>query len=286
MKLYVVDAFSERVFGGNQAGVVLLDDSEDFPESKLMINIAAELKHSETAFVKPLQDGHSFDIKYYTPNKEVELCGHATVSVFTVLRDENIIKTGEYTAKTLAGDLNVKVEENIIWLQMAEGKLIKELTEEESKEVYNAYGISMTDKEDGIPCVIADTGLSDILLPVKSREALNNAKQNKEEVIRISKKYNAAGVFMFYLSYDKDLTAYTRSFAPLYAIDEECATGTATGALTYYLSKLDMINNDTQKFIQGEAMNRPSVILSRIDNEGNIYVGGSGIISIYGKINL
>lgn len=286
MKLFIVDAFANKIFQGNQAGVVLLECNENFPENNIMKNIAAELKHSETAFVKKLEDEKTFEIKYYTPNKEVELCGHATISVFTVLRNENIIKEGEYIAKTLAGNLNVKVESEIIWLQMAEGKIIKELTNEETEEIYRAYGLNISDRDERIPCVVSDTGLSDIVLSVKSREILNSALQNKEEVIRISKKHNAAGIFMFSMSDSYELTAYTRSFAPLYAIDEECATGTATGALTYYLSKIKVINGKVEKFIQGEAMNRPSCILSRIDNDGKIYVGGNGVISITGNIKV
>lgn len=284
MKLYIVDAFTDKIFEGNQAGVVILGVNENFPETNVMKNIAAELKHSETAFVKPLQNEKTFEIKYFTPNKEVELCGHATVSAFTVLRNENIIKEGEYIAKTLAGNLNVKVEKNIIWLQMAKGKIIKKLTNDEIFEIYKAYGLNLSDKYDKIPCAISNTGLSDILVPVKSRMILNSAAQNKEEVIRICKKHNADGVFMFAMSNNSELTAYTRSFAPLCAIDEECATGTSTGALTYYLSKLKIITNETQKFMQGEAMNKPSIILSKIDNEKNIYVGGNGVISIYGEI--
>lgn len=284
MKLFIVDAFANKIFQGNQAGVVLLECNENFPENNIMKNIAAELKHSETAFVKKLEDGKTFEIKYYTPNKEVELCGHATISVFTVLRNENIIKEGEYIAKTLAGNLDVKIDKNIVWLQMAEGKILKKLTDDEVLEIFNAYDLSIRDKNDVIPCVVANTGLSDILVPVKSRIILNNALQNKEKVIEICKKHNAAGIFMFAMSNNSDLTAYTRSFAPLYAIDEECATGTATGALTYYLSKLKIITNETQKFVQGEAMKRPSVILSKVDNEKNIYVGGNGVISIYGSI--
>ena len=52
MKIFVCDAFSSQIFKGNQAGVVILDEKENYPDEILMNNIAAELKHSETAFVK------------------------------------------------------------------------------------------------------------------------------------------------------------------------------------------------------------------------------------------
>ena len=51
MKIYICDAFSSEIFKGNQAGVVILEEKEDYPNETLMKNIATELKHSETAFI-------------------------------------------------------------------------------------------------------------------------------------------------------------------------------------------------------------------------------------------
>ena len=75
---------------------------------------------------------------------------------------------------------------------------------------------------------------------------------------------------------------HCRNFAPLYGIDEEAATGTSTGALTYYLYKHGIIKpNETNLFIQGEAMGKPSRIYSRLSINGGsvrIRVGGSGCV--------
>ena len=81
MKIFVCDAFSSKIFKGNQAGVVILGEKENYPDKILMKNIAAELKHSETAFVKKIDD-KKFKIRYFTPTEEVELCGHATIFSF------------------------------------------------------------------------------------------------------------------------------------------------------------------------------------------------------------
>ena len=79
MQYYIVDAFTEKLFGGNPAGVVLLDN--DFPPDRLMQQVAAELRYSETAFVR--QDGaDEFTVRYFTPRSEVDLCGHATIATF------------------------------------------------------------------------------------------------------------------------------------------------------------------------------------------------------------
>ena len=90
MKIYVMDAFAAKLFGGNQAGVAL---PEGEVSDETMRLIAAELKHSETAFVWPRADG-SVDLRYFTPAGEVELCGHATIASFALLRRLGLLADG------------------------------------------------------------------------------------------------------------------------------------------------------------------------------------------------
>lgn len=286
MNVYVVDAFASKIFEGNQAGVVLLTNDEIFPTSNFMQNIASELKHSETVFVKSIYS-NLYELKYYTPNGEVDLCGHATISAFSVLRDEKLITYGNYIAKTLAGDLTIMVEKDRIWMEMAKGKIIKELSIEESTIIYEAYGLTMDDRPyKMMPCIVS-TGLSDILLPVNSKEKLDKVMQNSHQVTKISKEYDVIGVHMFYHDSSSNVLAYCRNFAPLYGIEEEAATGTSNGALTYYMSTLGLIQNDKRyTLIQGEAMGKPSIINSIIKNKNTIYIGGNAIISIKGDIVL
>lgn len=284
MELYIVDAFTEHIYGGNQAGVVLLDRTADFPDSVLMQQIAAELKHSETAFVKKI-DSHLFDIRYFTPEGEVDLCGHATISAFTVLREEKALPGGRYTAKTAAGEIPVTIEPDCIWMGMAPGRFIKVFSDEEASDFYRAYGLSIDDKPAMFqPCIVS-TGLPDILLPVGSTEKLTHAVQSKEEVIRLSQRYQVIGIHMYYPELSAQVTARCRNFAPLYGIDEEAATGTSNGALTYYLHSRGRISEqDENTFIQGESMGRPSIIKSRIGLDQEIYIGGSAVISIRGRL--
>lgn len=82
IRYYVVDAFTDRVFQGNPAGVCVLDE---FPERELMQKIAAENNLSETAFL--VRKNGFYDIRWFTPEEEVDLCGHATLgSSFVVSR--------------------------------------------------------------------------------------------------------------------------------------------------------------------------------------------------------
>ncbi|MFC7733177.1 PhzF family phenazine biosynthesis protein [Actinomadura keratinilytica] len=75
MRMLVVDAFTDRPFTGNPAGVCLLDEAAD---PAWMQRVAAEMRHSETAFVRPV--GEEFELRWFTPQVEVALCGHATLA--------------------------------------------------------------------------------------------------------------------------------------------------------------------------------------------------------------
>ena len=286
MQLFIVDAFTEKLFGGNQAGVALLRESQPFPEDRLMQKIAAELKHSETAFVRR-EAANAFRLRYFTPEGEVALCGHATVSAFTVLRNTGEIACGEYLAKTQSGYLCVMVEPDKIWLEMPRGELLKELSEEESALVYRAYGLTQADQPDGMRPAIVKVGLPDILLPVNSKQALDHANQDREEVVRLSQDSGLVGVHMFFCPNDGVPTAYCRNFAPLFGIDEESATGTSNASLTYFLNTQGrIVPNAVNTFVQGEAMGKPSQILSKIDSLGRIWIGGNAVISVQGELKL
>jgi PhzF family phenazine biosynthesis protein len=286
MNFFVVDAFTDHIFGGNQAGVVLLRGEQTFPDDSLMQKIAAELKHSETAFVKRTDKG-VYQLRYFTPKSEVPLCGHATISAFTVLRNSSEISFGEAVAKTQAGELRVLIESDKIWLQMPQGELVRTLTEEESLKVYTSYGLDESDRVEGMPPTIVKVGLADILLPVSSKYALDRATQNRDEIIRISRDFGLVGVHMFFWPPMGGVTAYCRNYAPLFGIDEESATGTSNASLTHYLYSNRHIGTDKiNTFVQGEAMRKPSTILSLIDSDGTLWIGGSAVVSIQGKLNL
>ena len=126
MKLYVMDAFANRIFGGNQAGVALPDRELS---DETMRQIAAEMKHSETAFIHMEPDG-SVSLRYFTPAGEVDLCGHATVASFALLRQLEKIGDGDHIAHTKAGELNITVRGGTVWMDMAPPQLIGDIPEE------------------------------------------------------------------------------------------------------------------------------------------------------------
>ena len=102
MKVYQVDSFSSKTFGGNPAAVCVV---ESMPDAMLMTKIAAEMNLSETAFVSRVEKS-TFELKWFTPTTEVPLCGHATLATAAVLfYDENCIDGDVIVFQTLSGDL-------------------------------------------------------------------------------------------------------------------------------------------------------------------------------------
>jgi len=276
MKYFIVDAFTDQLFGGNPAGVVLLE-GDTFPDEHLMLQIAAELRYSETAFIRRHSD-KEFTIRYFTPKVEVELCGHATIASFALLHHEGLA-SGRCLCHTLAGDLTIEAGERVM-MQMATPRMVD--TIEEVDEIYKALGVS--DYQPDLPVQIAYAGLPDLMIQVTDVAILQALKPDMEAITAITKRFDAVSFHVFAFASD-GFTAHVRDFAPLYGVPEESATGTANAALTYYLQQNGCLGAEAEcAFMQGEAMERPSVVATQIRKDGTIYVGGTAAIVAKGEL--
>jgi len=283
MKYFIVDAFTDTPFGGNPAGVVLLGEKTPFPDEKLMQQVAAELRYSETAFVQ--QNGPAeFTVRYFTPCSEVDLCGHATIATFGLLRREGIIAEGSMCLNhTLAGDLKVKVNGHVM-MQMAEPQVIVPLLDADYLHEIMAGRRAIEKDWTDMPIEVISTGLPDIIMPVGNMETLNALKPDMDALTELSRELNVVGVHAFAIG-DDGYTAHVRDFAPLYGVPEESATGTANAALTYYLYRRNIIKHDEEcQFMQGEAMERPSVVATVLGTDGISWVGGQCAVVASGEL--
>ena len=277
MKYFIVDAFTTQPFGGNTAGVVLLDDT--FPSDEFMQQVAAEFRYSETAFV--LQNGDTeFTVRYFTPRGEVDLCGHATVATFGTLYKLGIIADNTMCLNhTLAGNLQVRVGDKVM-MEMAEPQVIDATVD--VKQLHSIMGVK--NSHINLPVMVVSTGLPDIMMPVSSVDELNTLVPDMDALAKISDKLGVTGVHAFAIG-DDDYTAHVRNFGPLYGIPEESATGTANGALTHYLHRNGIISAPAEcRFLQGEAMQRPSVVATTLLENGAIWVGGDSAIVAIGEL--
>lgn len=294
VKVYTLNAFAEEANGGNPAGVVL--DADELTEEQ-MLKIAKEVNFSETAFVMK-SDKADFCVRFFTPTEEVDFCGHATVGTFYLLSHLGLISDGKYKQETKAGVLSVEVQDGLVVMEQRAPKFLEKLTTRnpDFESVCQSLGISAGDvgvrpiideQEQGNfinHMEIVTTGLSDLIIPLRSIEILHALKPDMEMIKEISRKIGITGYHIFAMG-DGEVTAECRNLAPAVGIDEESATGSSSGALGCFLIKNRIINieqkNVAMLFEQGLTMGKPSRLYINIIKEalwGNrveeVYVGG------------
>ena len=283
MDIAIIKSFTFENKGGNGAGVVVLN--EQIPDSK-KLDIANKVGLSETAFI--LKSGENdYDVSFFTPVCEVELCGHATIAAFYYLGKMDNIKGNNETKtvyqNTKAGRLKIEItfkdnDVDYVLMQQSEPRIYDELNQ--INQIANSLNIEEKfiglNNYDIKPTVVS-TGLKDIMIPVKYREVLNNIKANFKLIEDISYENDVVGYHVFTIDEGK---LYARNFAPKVGINEECATGTSNGALGSLLYSKGLILNQIE-VIQGESMNEKSLIFVKVnknDDVMDVYVGGKAYI--------
>ncbi|WP_336663785.1 PhzF family phenazine biosynthesis protein [Kurthia gibsonii] len=257
VKVYTVNSFAKSINGGNPAGVVLNADGLSDVEMK---KIAGVVGFSETAFVMK-SNLADFMVRFFTPNEEVDFCGHATIAVFHTISSKGYIKSGRYSQETKAGILDVQVMEDLSIMMNQNIPSYHEIIEKQ--EIADSLNITVDEMLENLPVQIVSTALRDILVPIKSLDILNSINPDFKKVENISSKYNTVGYHIFTLESLNESNAHCRNFAPLYGIPEESATGTSNGALACYLYKYGKLKHDHITNIsieQGYSMERPSEI--------------------------
>lgn len=286
----ILKSFTHDGKGGNGAGVILLDTQITNIEKQV---IAEKIGLSETAFILQI-DENNFDVSFFTPVCEVELCGHATIAAFYYLGLIGVIKGRNESRKvfqnTKAGKLDIELmfddKVNYVLMQQQSPKIFGELTGQDLKMLADSLNICENDiglESFEIYPTIVSTGLKDIMVPVKSRSILNNFKANFNKINDVSVEKDVVGYHVYTVENNQ---IYARNFAPRVGINEECATGTSNGALCSLLYNKKFISNEAS-VLQGESMNEKSQIYVKIkDQLGflDVYVGGKS--SIIKKINI
>ena len=115
MKQYIVDAFTDKVFCGNQAAVCILDE---WISDSLMQNIARENNFSETAFT--VKEGEKYHLRWFTPAAEIDFCGHATLGTAFVLFNFYENAAEKITFKTQVGELTVEKQGELFKMNIQE----------------------------------------------------------------------------------------------------------------------------------------------------------------------
>ena len=288
-KLWIYDSFTNEKFKGNPAGVVL--DGKGLEEDQMQL-IARELGYPETVFI--FKDDSKIKVRFFTPKEEIDLCGHATIAYGTALVESGMINVNE-------GENKIDIETNLgilpiiitmenkkiknIMMYQASPKLSKDFILDREK-LAKSLNISKDDFREDIDIVKAYTGVWDLMIPLKSKEALDNIDGNINLIKELSRELGIISLHPFYLDENKQL--YARNLAPIVDIDEEAATGTSNGALTYYLYSLGIVKDREEiSVIQGEQMGRKSEIRGKIQIENGeikVLIGGTALKIIEGNL--
>ena len=282
----IVNGFVTGGIGGNPAGVVL--DADELGETE-MLDIAAKIGLSETAFVSS-SDTEGFKLDFFTPNRRIAHCGHATIATFSYLAELGRIAEGETSKETVDGPRKISIKNGAAYMeQLAPTYRMPGDWKKDDvtiADVLQSLGITESDLNISIGPILVNTGNSFIVVGVKDGATLRNIKPDFDLISAISEKLDLIGYYVFTTdsnATDKDAT--TRMFAPRYAIEEESATGMAAGPLACVLHDHLHIDKDTFQIEQGRFMEpaSPSLITVELSVENgevqNLMAGGHGKVS-------
>jgi PhzF family phenazine biosynthesis protein len=216
-KIYQVDAFTDKLFSGNPAAVCILDTWMD---NKLMQSIGSENNLSETAFAVP--NGKDFEIRWFTPTMEVDLCGHATLATAFVIF--NIL---DYPEKVIrfhsprSGWLSVEKIDDMFFLDFPTDKL-ELLTEEQCVIIEKCIGMKPTELY---------KGKTDYVAVIENERSLQTLQPDFDEIIKLK----ARGLIVTAKGDNVDFVS--RFFAPQSGVNEDPVTGSAHTSLIPLWSK-------------------------------------------------
>ncbi|AFK05034.1 phenazine biosynthesis protein PhzF family [Emticicia oligotrophica DSM 17448] len=260
LPIYQVDAFSDKLFGGNPAAVVPL---KEWLSDEVMQKIALENNLSETAFFVPTNDG--FDIRWFTPAIEVNLCGHATLAtayvIFNVLKySKDIINFGSKSGV-------LKVRKDGKWLELdfpvqetkpaaAPEGLIESLGKT-PKEIYRAS--------------------DDYLLVYNSQKDIEEINPNFSAL----KNIQARGIIVTAKAKSKKIDFVSRFFGPGAGIDEDPVTGSAhTKLVPYWANRLGKTELNAEQISE-----RKGYLKCKLVND-RVLMAGKGRLYLKGKITI
>jgi PhzF family phenazine biosynthesis protein len=211
MTLYQIDAFTNKLFGGNPAAVVPLNT---WPSDQLMQSIAAENNLAETAYVVP--EGDDYRIRWFTPGVEVDLCGHATLAAAHVLYNELGYTRDQIRFQSRSGLLTVT--RNGDWLTL-----------DFPVDPYHPVEISDALRACTNGTIIeAYRGARDFMIVLENQQTVVNSAFDQMAILQLGH----CGLIVTAPGDDVDFVS--RFFAPAYAIPEDPVTGSSHCTLTPY----------------------------------------------------
>mgnify|MGYP006284547841 FL=1 len=281
MRFFQVDAFTEHPYEGNPCAV--FPEAEGLSDTQ-MLRIAREMNLSETAF---LFSSEKADVKarYFTPSEEIPLAGHPTIaSVFVMLHEGSIElpEDGgalELTMELTAGTVTVRVRERggKVWITMRQlpprfGRIYT------PGEVAPAFGLSPSDMLPDSPAQTVSTGTPQLMVPLRSEEALRKARLVPEEygALKLRGDFSSPHLFVVYQQ-EGTVSTSARHFGGASESAEDPFTGSATGGMGAYLYKNGLLPETDLTALQGGSVDRPGIAACTVLPDDSYPEGISGV---------
>ncbi len=203
MKQYIVDAFTDKTFGGNPAAVCVMDR---WPSDSLMLAITGENNLSETAFA--VREGDKYHLRWFTPGGEIDLCGHATLATAWVILNRYEPELEKVAFTTLSGDLTVVRKDDLYEMDFPAYRL-------EKVDVTPAMADAM-----GAMPQEAYMG-RDLLCVFDSEDAVRNMQPDLDKVQKLD------GLLLQVTAAGNGFDCVSRTFAPKCGVPEDpvCGSG-------------------------------------------------------------
>ncbi len=255
MKYYVVNAFTDTMFGGNPAGVCLLDKPLD---NNTMQNIAMQNNLAETAFL--LKSDHGYSLRWFTPQVEIDLCGHATLATAFVLMTYVDIAMTSIDFHTKSGVLSV-VRGNEMFVMDFPSR--------------NPLPCAIPDfLENALGTKVLETHLSrDLLVVVENEEAVQRLKPD----LTLLSEVDAFAVIVTAKGHSCDFVS--RFFAPNAGIPEDPVTGSAHCSLIPFWS-----NKLEKNKLYARQLSKRGGVVDCEDCDERVKIGGKAICYSIGEI--
>ncbi|MGE5405574.1 MAG: PhzF family phenazine biosynthesis protein [Candidatus Saccharibacteria bacterium] len=259
MRIYIVDAFTDKAFSGNPAAVCILSEPRN---EEWMQNVAEEMNLSETAFLT--KSGNIYDLRWFTPKIEVDLCGHATLASAHVLWEEGYIGRGKLACfNTRSGFITSEYKDGWIGLNFPA------LPDQEipaPPELIEAMKVE--------PRYVGKND-SFYLIEIESEKAVRKIEPNFIELARITD----LGVIVTSASSRREYDFVSRFFAPAVGINEDPVTGSAHCTLGPFWQK--RLGRD--EFVAFQASKRGGTVGLRV-NDDRVYLKGQAITVMRGML--
>jgi len=265
MQYHVIDVFTDKLFSGNPAGVCLLN--KWLPDDILQ-NIATENNLSETAFLVK-QEGY-YDLRWFTPTLEIDLCGHATLASAFVLFEGTERTASSLKFKTISGMMAVTREDDLLYLDFP------------SRPVKPCPAYQVFEKAFGVKPVAAYKAV-DFLVLVDNEDVLQNIMTDFSMLKQIKTEAglddDSFGIIVTAKGNECDFVS--RFFAPNGGIDEDPVTGRAHCSLIPFWSK-----KLGKKCMNARQLSKRGGVLVCEDHGERVKIGGNAVRYSRGEIAL